>query len=271
MIKVFETKEYDRFKRLYGNREVAEGRIRKIISSIRKVGYITSPIIVNERMQVIDGQGRLEALKRLDLPVHFIIVPNIGIDECIAMNINQTNWTLIDYINSHAETGNVSYMYLRNLIMAYNKKLQNKVLFYVLTGKIDNSSSDIKDGRFQCTAEDYNRAQKILQWLITFCPVINRVKGHSEYYYEALAFCFEDPEIDTKRLETKIFQLQANLIPVTNMLQALEQIEEIYNNRIQKKVYVKTNYRKAMDDKYSWYNKRYGDRYGVEQRQDGEH
>lgn len=55
------------------------------------------------------------------------------------------------------------------------------------------------------------------------------------------------------------------------MLQALEQIEEIYNNRIQKKVYIKTNYRKAMDDKYSWYNKRYGNRYGAEQRQDGEH
>lgn len=271
MIKVFETTEYNRFKRLDGNRAVAEGRVRKIISSIRKVGYITSPIVVNEKMQVIDGQGRLEALKRLSLPVHYIIVPNIGIEECIAMNINQTNWTLIDYIESHAETGNVSYMYLRNLLLAYGKKFQNKVIFYTVTGKLENSSSEIKNGTFQCTVEDYSRAQNILSWLADFTPIISRVDGHSEFYYVALAFCFEDPEIDIERLETKMFQLQANLIPVTNMLQALEQIENVYNNRAQKKVYIKTNYRKAMDNKYSWYNKRYGDRYGAEQSQDGEH
>jgi len=256
--------DHGMFKRLDGNRPVSELRVKKIIGSIKKVGYVTSPIVVNEQYQVIDGQGRLEALKRLNMPVHYIIVPNVGIDECIAMNMNQSNWTLMDYIGSHAETGNISYMYLLNLIKAYGKTLQNKVILYVVTGKIDGNYSYIKDGRLTCTAEDYNRAQRILSFLTGFTPLFRRVQGHNEYYYEALAFCFEDPEIDNDRLVEKMTQLQGNLYPVTTILQAFEVLEEIYNNRARKRVYIKTNYRKAMDDKYSWYNTRYGNKYEEE-------
>lgn len=261
MIKVYETTKYDRFKRLEGNRGVTELRARKIMKSIEKVGYIPNPIIVNDRMEVIDGQGRLEALKRMQLPVHYIVVPDIGVEECIAMNINQSNWTLIDYITSHADTGNVSYIYLLNLIKAYGSKFQTKVILYVVTGKIDNSTAMVKDGRIVCTAEDYDRAQHILSWLTNFRDPVGRLKGHNEFYYSALTFCYLDPEVDNSRLVDKMAQLQANLIPVTSMMQALEQIEEIYNNRARKKVYIKTNYRKAMDDRYGWYNSRYGSRY----------
>lgn len=262
--KVLETTDYGMFRRLDGNRAVSELRVKKIIGSIKKVGYVTSPIVVNDQNQVIDGQGRLEALKRLKLPVHYIVVPNIGINECIAMNMNQSNWTLMDYITSHAETGNVSYMYLLNLIKAYGKTLQNKVILYVVTGKIESAAPYIKDGNLVCTADDYNRAQKVLSYLTGFAPVFRRVQGHNEYYYEALAFCHEDPEIDNDRLAEKMVQLQGNLYPVTTILQAFDVIEEIYNNRARKRVYIKTNYRKAMDDKYSWYNAKYGDKYEEE-------
>ena len=262
--KVNETTDYSRFKRLEGNRDVSEARIKKIMGSIRKVGYVMSPIIVNEQYQVIDGQGRLEALKRLGLPVHYIVVPNIGIDECIAMNMNQSNWTLIDYITSHAETGNVSYIYLLNLIKTYSKQISLKVILYVVTGRIDNTTSAVKDGNVVCTTDGYERAQRVLSWLSGLTEIFKRVGGHTEYYYDALAFCYDDPEIDNDRMTEKLIQLQANLIPVTTMLQAFEQIEDIYNNRTRKKVYIKTNYRKAMDNKYSWYNSRYGNRYKEE-------
>ena len=61
------TKNYEMFQKLEGNRPVLERRINKIIASINNVGYITSPIIVNDKYEVIDGQGRLEALKQLKL------------------------------------------------------------------------------------------------------------------------------------------------------------------------------------------------------------
>ena len=63
------TTKYKIFKKLLANREVTQTRVNNIIDSIQRVGYVTSPIIVNEKMEIIDGQGRLEALQELNLPV----------------------------------------------------------------------------------------------------------------------------------------------------------------------------------------------------------
>ena len=55
------TGDYGIFKRLKGNRTVTRSRVEKIKNSINKVGYIKSPIVVNEKREVIDGQGRCQA------------------------------------------------------------------------------------------------------------------------------------------------------------------------------------------------------------------
>ena len=123
---VFKTNDYSKFTKLNGNRRVDEARVLKIISSIEKVGYITSPIIVNEKMEVIDGQGRLEALKRLELPVEYIIQQGIGIEECIAMNIHQVNWKDRDYIESYANRGFESYRFLKELLDKYKETFKKK-------------------------------------------------------------------------------------------------------------------------------------------------
>lgn len=86
-MEIFRTNKYEIFKQLKGNREVSPKRISKIINSIKEVGYIINPIIVNEKMEVIDGQGRLEALRILKMPVDYIIQDGIGIKECISIKL----------------------------------------------------------------------------------------------------------------------------------------------------------------------------------------
>lgn len=257
--KVQKTKSYSKFRRLEGNRKLVELRVKKIMESIKKVGYIPSPIVVNEKWEVIDGQGRLEAVKRLDIPVWFIQVPGIGVDECIAMNINQGNWTMEDYIESYAETGNISYMYLLQMVRAYKKEFTNKVVLSVAMGKNDNSSKIIKNGEFQCDDIRFNNAMKKFNYLEKFKDALKNLKGHKEYYYMALAYCYEDPEIDNERMVDKMTMMQANLIPVSSVHQALKSIEEIYNNRIRGgKVYILNNYQRYLDNKYSWYQEKWG-------------
>ena len=261
---VYVTEDYQKFKRLEGNRSVLEIRVKKIIRSIGAVGQIPGPIIVNEDFEVIDGQGRLEAAQRLGLPVYYMIIPNIGIDECIAMNMNQSNWALIDYIESYAETGNASYLYLLQILKEFGKVFQAKVIMNTVTGKFDNNSRIVKSGELQFTKEDYSRSKQVLRYLTDFVPAISRIDGHTEFYYMALAFTYFDPEVDNVRMLEKVNALRANLIPVTTIQQALEQIEDTYNNRVRQKVYIKTNYRKYMDGKYSWYDKKYGEKYKEE-------
>ena len=78
---VYQTRDYSKFMRLEGNREVVSKRVVKITKSIQQNGYILNPIVVNEKMQVIDGQGRLEALKGLKMPIDYVIAEGAGLNE----------------------------------------------------------------------------------------------------------------------------------------------------------------------------------------------
>ncbi|MBQ2600753.1 ParB N-terminal domain-containing protein [bacterium] len=78
---VYRTTDYDKFKTLDGNRTVEKSRVNKILKSINDNGYIHCPIIVNERMEIIDGQGRLEAVKQLGIPVEY---KKADKDKCLA-------------------------------------------------------------------------------------------------------------------------------------------------------------------------------------------
>lgn len=258
---IYETTDYHKFKRLEGNRADIDRRAKKVIKSVKAVGQIKAPIIVNEQFQIVDGQARAEAFERLGLPIYYTIVHGIGRDECIAMNINQTSWTIMNYIQSYAELGNVSYMYLLNLYRTYGKLFQSKVIICSITGRIDMQSSRIRNEDIVCSSTDYNRAVNMLSWLENYRPFFKHVKGHTEFYYLALMFCYEDKEVDKNRLYQKIEQMQASLIPVTNSMQAFDVIENIYNNRARGHVYIKTNYRRALEDKYPWYGNKWGANY----------
>lgn len=94
--KIFVTDDYSVFKLMNGNRSFDHKRA--IVNSVKRVGHIPSPIICNEKMEVVDGQGRLAAFKELKLPVYYIVIQGLGIEECISMNISQSNWTTLDYI-----------------------------------------------------------------------------------------------------------------------------------------------------------------------------
>lgn len=99
---VFCETNYKVFKKLNGNRSINMKIVNRIIESIKKVGQIPVPIVVNENMEVIDGQNRLEAFEILGLPVYYVITNGAGTSECIMLNINQTPWKLGDYIDTYA-------------------------------------------------------------------------------------------------------------------------------------------------------------------------
>ena len=134
MKKIYTTKNYDMFKPLIDNRDVKTRTTKKIIDSIKAVGYVTNPLICNEKMQIIDGQNRLEALKALGMPVDYVIEEGANIKHCRALNINQSNWTTMDWIKSYADGGNVSYRLLLNLINAFSD-MKLRVITFALVGQ----------------------------------------------------------------------------------------------------------------------------------------
>ena len=58
---IYETTDYGKFKVLCGNRFVDHSDM--IVESIKSVGLLNSPIIVNDKYEIIDGQNRFDACR----------------------------------------------------------------------------------------------------------------------------------------------------------------------------------------------------------------
>ena len=64
MSQVRTTVRYDDFHILPGNREINQAHVLELIESFGKANLFDAhPVVVNEKMEVIDGQHRLEAAR----------------------------------------------------------------------------------------------------------------------------------------------------------------------------------------------------------------
>ena len=255
----YKTDEYWRFKVLDGNREEINERANKLLRSIDRVGLLYAPILINEKWEVVDGQARLEACKRKRIPVMYIMQDGIGINECIQMNINQTNWKMVDYINSYASRGITSYIFLKNLIREFPR-----VPIYAIQNALDGTQggssvcNNIKSGSFVCSEEQYNDIRKVLEYESDFGTVLNecRVRGRIELWFYAIAFAYHHPDIDNDVLKEKFRTRRHMIVPVATTTQALEAIEKIYNDHSRNKIYLKSDYMRYIDEKAKLTNER---------------
>lgn len=84
--KVYETYDYDKFHIMEkGNRDIDHDK--KIALSMKE-DFLFSPILVNEKMEIIDGQNRFFASKALGKPIYYIIKNGYGIREVRILNSN---------------------------------------------------------------------------------------------------------------------------------------------------------------------------------------
>lgn len=132
---VFESKEYDNFKKLKGNRETSNSNVTSKIKLLEKNGFkSSSPILINQEGEILDGQHRTEASKSLGIPLKFTVDYNINKDtaikEIIDLNNSSKKWQSIDYVNAYAEKGNKEYKLLKQCLESNNINLSKFAILY---------------------------------------------------------------------------------------------------------------------------------------------
>ena len=238
---VYVTKDYSIFKRLVGNRDIPETRISKIVESIQTIGWIHNPIIVNEKMEVIDGQGRLTALQRLKMPVEYIVTEGAGNKECIYMNMNMVNWKLPDFIKSYAEQGNENYQRLLGLMEKYangNLDIISTAVYRVSKSK----HRDIKQGILQLTEEQAKAAIPRLEYIKPILEKIDEKKlpGRMVTLMQTLIYYFDYPEVDKERLAYSVEKYIYNATPWLLNTDCEKEVENAYNYGLglEKKIFI---------------------------------
>jgi len=111
---IYSETDYSKFKRLECNRIISKTRFNKILESFNG-GVILTPITVNGKMEIIDGQGRFEVRKYLGLPILYVIDEMANIDDCRRINYANTPWKTADFVESYANGGNENYIRLADV------------------------------------------------------------------------------------------------------------------------------------------------------------
>lgn len=235
--KTYITKNYGLFKKLQGNRLVNEKNVETIKNNIINNGLLPTVLVVNEKMEVIDGQHRLEAFKQLELPVMFQIYEGLGLEQCVAMNITGKRWELKDYVNSYAEQGSEDYKFLVELMELFPSIPLHALASIVgglgagLSSKDGMiSQSKIRNGEFKLylTKEE---SLTVLSYVEKFA--MHEIRGKRGQILTTVGRLYyaKFKGIDYDKLVERFIKLQSKKDKVENDADAITLLQDYYNYR----------------------------------------
>lgn len=231
---IYETRDYEAFKKLNGNRSVLDRRKKLLVESIKARGWIRNPIVVNEKMEIIDGQGRFEALKELNLPVEYIFATGATIADCIALNIKQENWKNQDYVLCYAEMGSQDYITVFSLYGKY--KYLNDSCINILSGNANSDGSgimkEVREGKLNIISKE-SLIDRV-EFANRCMEIIGSGNGRTRLWCAALKFVYFCKSIDTKLFYERLKRNRAYIVPCANNKQVLECMETVYNHGVKK-------------------------------------
>ena len=243
--KIYVSTDYEKFKRLKGNREVKSG-VASVIKSIDKVGYVLSPILVNEKYEVIDGQHRLQALREKGLPVYYMMQEGIGLEECQSLNTGQSNWKMLDYIYAYAESGIKDYQLLANLMTKYKKDIYAEgVLAFTLSEEVQTGGNKVKQGTFKLSEYRADIAEKRIMSAIElgYADLQKEKKMLARSWYGAVAYVYAHEEVSARDLIKRLRLNYIMLVSYTKVTDQLALFDEINNKgKKKRKVFMSADY-----------------------------
>lgn len=149
-LQIKQTSDYNQFKYLPANRTILKFKVQQLITSIEKKPYLVAlrPVLVNERMEVVDGQHRLQACQALELPVYYIVSKGLTLQDAQVLNTVQTPWKFRDYAISYSALGNRHYLLFNEFVSKYNLS-PSSMLPYLTGSGAARLHRDFQLGKFE--------------------------------------------------------------------------------------------------------------------------
>jgi len=242
-LQIHSTHDLSIFKTLNGNRDLNMSNVDRIAKSILDNGFLKLPIVINENFEIIDGQHRVEAAKKVNSIIYYVKVKNYDLSTAILLNANASNWKTIDYVKSFCERGNSNYiklmqLYESNKDFALNTcaELTTDFIYRLVLNK-DNSKSDaIKTGEF--IYNDVNDAEYIFESMRKIHGNIPESK--SSIYCRTIKLCLKNPEFKLNDFAYKANKHPDQYRKSSTISVIMANIEHIYNynNKTKKRIYL---------------------------------
>jgi hypothetical protein len=237
-LEVFYSTDYSKFKILNGNREIDALHVKRLIESFRE-NYLFSPILVNSKHEVIDGQNRFTAAKALGLPIYYLVAYNYGLKEVQILNTNTSNWQKEDYLNMYCKKKSEPYLQMRKFMEDF-PSFGISATIKILT----NDTEDEATGTLNVKAKHFQKGLLEIPNLKLAYANAKKIMAFSPYYkgYTRRTFVatmislFKNPNYSNDEMITKLKHNPSQLYDCTSIGQYKLLLEDIYNFRRRDKV-----------------------------------
>lgn len=135
---ILSTTDYDSMIFYDFNRKIDSVHLRRLIQSItRKNLLYLSPVLLSDKMEVIDGQHRIEAAKALKVPIYYIVANDFDHEDIIALNNAKKTWTTEDFFNFFYIKGERAFQITKDLMDKHNISLYTSLIVLSGNGKMN--------------------------------------------------------------------------------------------------------------------------------------
>jgi hypothetical protein len=232
-LKTYVTKDYDQFVMMEDNRSIHQQHVRDLIETIEAHpdGLRREPILVNEKMEIIDGQHRLKAVEALGYPAYYQIERGLSVDDAVRMNVYRRNWTPLDFAYSYAGRGNENYQrYLS--VHHQHEDLQHETLVnYLRNGDTKRSYVEFRNGQFIVLDDDDRVNERIDRYLQIVALLPNPRHGKTSTFARAYLSVMKHKTYDHERMVSKMEYAASKYLntPFLVVEDASRALESVYN------------------------------------------
>ena len=215
--KIQSSTDYDCFQLYKSNRKIISSHVDKLASDPSFFNkFPTCPIIVDKEFNIVDGQHRFFAAKKIQSPIYYIMDFDATEDDVRKRNTQMKSWKGIDYIHYFSEC-NESFRFLLEMKERHEVSLSflNAVLLKLANTRQLELNYQLKEGKLKL--DKYKN--DISEFLDLYVPAIKRcraIKGQKETtplflqsYIIAFAHFFKN--------DKKVFMKALDKISKTNL------------------------------------------------------
>lgn len=245
-----ETTNYDMFKFREDNRkEISNVHVRVLVRSITHNNMLKyKPILVNSKMEVLDGQHRLLAAKEIGVPIFYEVEKDMDIKSIISLQ-TQKAWTTTDYINAYAKNGYEDYIKLSDFCK--KNELSITVALSLIEGRSSGAYLKIRNGEFKFNM--FDGSDEKLGEARDIISAVEHYSGKKPYLrssrlWKAMFNIIKHPYYNHSKMLKNLEQLSTRFGPRANYQNYIDLLLYIHNFRNGNRIVISADTATGEDD-----------------------
>lgn len=226
---IHSTRDYDRFSVPKGQRNVNWKRVAEMSEAMLEKSFLQSyPIVVNSGFEILDGQHRFEAARRIKADIHYVVNDQIAPPDVAKLARLTKSWKLEDFLKSYMDQGLPEYIRFDAFVQKYGLTV-NASLNLAGTGTdVKVITGRFKAGTFQFLNKEF--CVRVAERVQDFASHFPQGYRQSSFVY-ALRHISQIEAYDHSVMMQKMTYLSTRLVKCATVEQYVALLEEIYNYR----------------------------------------